>query len=61
LIPLADRLGCVDGGLIELVEPAGFLWIVTVDVVLDLDFRASLPWHLPVFRDMKHQSAISAL
>ena len=46
---------------VKLVEPACFLRIVAVDVVLNLHFRSRLPGTLIFFRDVKHQPTVAAL
>ena len=61
-IPLTGGLGGIHsfGGPVELVKPSGFLRVVTLDVVLDLNFRAGLPRSLFGFLNMEHESGISA-
>ena len=46
--------------LIELVEPARMLWILTLRVVDDLHLGAGVPRLLRVFRHVKHQPAVAA-
>ena len=61
-IPLTGGLGGIHsfGGPVELVKPSGFLRVVPLDVVLDLNFRAGLPRSLFGFLNMEHESGISA-
>ncbi len=71
LIPLTGgtcRIGdrFVDGptrnrGLIELVEPARLLGIVTVDVVLNLDFGTRVPWGPVSFKHVEHDATVPLL
>ena len=59
-IPLTGGIRRVDGGSVELVEPAGLLRIGAVNIVLNLDLGSGHPGSLLRFEDVKHQSAVAA-
>ena len=66
LVPLASGTGGVRNlpgeevgtGLIELIEPAGQLGVVPLDVVLDLDFGSAMPGSAAVFGDTEHDPGV---
>ena len=45
--------------MIQLVKPTRFLWISAVDIVLDLNFRASLPGILGLLGNVKHHATVA--
>lgn len=58
-VPFAGWVCGVDFGVVESVEPAGFLWVMAVNVVDDLDFWAGLPWFFFDFLDVVHEAAVA--
>ena len=48
-------------GLVELVQPAGFLGVVAVHVVLDLDLGSCLPRCTKFLGNVEHDPAVAAL
>ena len=60
-IPLPRRIGGIDIGRVELVEPTGLLGIVSIDVVLDLHLGSGLPGRVFLLGDVIHEPAVPAL
>ena len=46
--------------LVQLIEPAGLLRIVTIDIVLNLNFRTAVPRCRLIFCHMKHETAVAS-
>ena len=70
LIPLAGRPGRVESvwsgigrnvGAIKLVQPARLLRIMSIHIVLDLDFGSGVPWRAAAFEHMEHDAAVATL
>ncbi len=60
VVPFADGFCGVHGGGVELVHPAGLLWIVSSDVVLDLALGAGGVAGAFGFEHFEHEAAVAA-